>query len=139
MTDSQWSFVTRSRPVYLMLALITVGLGLTSRKFANHLPAILHKNAGDILWATMVFFLVALLLPTLSTLRVAVITGAFSLAIECLKLAKIGWLVAFRNHPIGHLIFGSVFSYTNLLCYAVGILLGAATEWRILSGKPIKR
>lgn len=130
---------SRARPVYLLLTILTVVLGLASRRFANHLPALLHKNAGDILWATMVFFLVALLLPSLSTFRVALIAGAFSLTIECLKLVQVDWLAVFRSKPIGHLIFGSVFSFTNLVCYALGILLGAATEWRIVSGRPIRR
>jgi hypothetical protein len=107
---------------------VVIVIGLASRKFAWLLPSLLKKNAGDILWATMVFFLAGLLLPRLSTLRIAVMSALFSLFIEFFKLFHAPLLDAFRDTTIGRLIFGYGFSWSNLVCYGLGILLGVAVE-----------
>lgn len=118
----------RSRIVYTVLVAVVVGLGLASRKFAWLLPALLKKNAGDILWATMVFFLIGLLLPSMSALRIASISALFSLFIEFFKLYRAPALDVFRDTVFGRLIFGYGFSWSNLVCYTLGILLGVLVE-----------
>ncbi len=121
----------RNRLVYAGLVVLVIALGLASRKFAPHLPKLLQKNAGDTLWATMVFVLWGLLLPRLSTLRIAAYSALFSLTIEVLKFCHAPFLEAIRNTTLGRLVFGFVFQWKNLLCYAVGIGLGVALElWR---------
>jgi len=118
----------RSRFVYAMLVVLVIMVGLASRKFAPHLPRLLQKNAGDVLWATMVFVLGGLLLPRLSTLRIAAYSALFSLTIECLKFYHAPWLESLRHTTLGRLVFGFVFGWNNLLCYLIGILCGMALE-----------
>jgi hypothetical protein len=126
--------INRSRPVYAAIVALIIVLGLASRKFAWLLPTLLKKNAGDILWATMVFFLLGLLLPRLSTLRIAAIAGLFSIFIEFFKFFHAPALDAFRDTTAGGLIFGYGFSWSNLVCYAVGIVLGMLVEAAVSRG-----
>ena len=95
----------RSRLTYAVLVAAVIVLGLASRKFAWLLPSLLKKNAGDVLWATMVFFLLGLLLSRLSTLKVAGISGLFSLFIEFFKLYHAPALDGFRDTSLGRLHF----------------------------------
>lgn len=122
----------RDRPRYALLILATLLIGLASRRLDRFLPWPLHKNTGDVLWATMVFFLFALLWPRLSTLRLILTTLLFSVCIELAKLLKWPWLVHLRATTAGHLVFGSVFSWSNLICYLIGSLLGSFIDAKVL-------
>jgi hypothetical protein len=91
----------RHRSVSAFMAVIVMMLGLASRKFGWLLPDIIQKNLGDVLWATMVFFLIALLLPRLSTLQLAAVTFIFCCCIEASKLFHAPWFDAIRATGIG--------------------------------------
>lgn len=121
----------RSRSLYAALVLVVIGLGLASRRFSWLLPTLLQKNAGDILWATMVFFGGGLLFPRVSTLRLAAFAMLFSVGIEFAKFYHAPWFDPLRATTLGRLIFGYQFSWSNLLCYLLGIGLGVVGElWR---------
>lgn len=123
---------SRSRIVYALLTGAVIVSGLASRRFAYLLPPLLHKNAGDILWATMVFLLLAWIWPRLATIQVAEMAAGFSLVIEAAKFFRAPWLDAVRATTAGRLVFGYSFSWSNLVCYAVGIAIAAVAEigWR---------
>jgi len=129
------SQINRNRLVYAVLVLVTILLGLASRKFAWLLPALLKKNAGDILWATMVFFLVGNVRPRVSTLRAAAISEVFSVFIEFFKRFHSPLLDTVRATILGRLVFGYEFSWSNLACYTVGIMLGALVEVSVVNRK----
>ena len=137
-TPSTWGFLTRSRSLYAFLTLITIFVGLASRRFDSWLPVPLHKNTGDVLWAVMVFWIAALLLPSRSTTFLTVLSALYAIAIECSKLLHFPGLVAFRATTAGHLIFGAVFSWADLLDYAIGILLAAACDYANCSALRLK-
>lgn len=114
---------------------LTIALGLASRHWPSALPAALGKYPGDALWALMVFFAWRALRPRARTRDVALLALATSLVVECAKLWQVPWLVAFRYTTIGHLLLGHVFSWQNLVAYAVGVVVGVALE-RLSSGLP---
>ncbi len=111
-----------------MAFLATIAAGLASRKFPGLLPAFLGKYPGDALWSLMVFFGVGAMFPTAAGVRVATTALGLAYAVEALKLWQAPWLVQVRHTAIGHLVFGHVFSWQNLVAYAVGVLVGLALE-----------
>lgn len=121
-------FFTRDRRLYAFLTLLTIIAGLASRRFDACLPVPLHKNTGDVLWAVMVYWLAALLFPARSIRFLGGISALYALGIECSKRVHLPWLAAFRATTLGHLVFGAVFSWADLLDYGIGILLAAALD-----------
>lgn len=115
----------RSRFNYALLAALTIAFGLASRRFSHFLPEWMAKNAGDVLYAVMVYWLLGLCLPRLSPRRRALGTFLFCLGIELLKFVQAPWLIAARHSAAGRLVFGVGFHWFNLVCYA----LGAALSW----------
>jgi hypothetical protein len=121
----------RSRGVFLALAAATIVIGLASRHFRGALPAAIGSYVGDVLWATMVYLLFAAIWPRVSVRRLAIGTAAFALAIEMGQLYHGPWIDAVRGTRLGGLVLGFGFLWSDLACYAVGIALAVALDWRI--------
>lgn len=70
--------------VRLFLCLVIIALGLSLRRygFGLGLPGPVVKYGGSILWAAMVFFLVALAWPALSRARITAIAATIAVAVE---------------------------------------------------------
>ena len=122
----------RRRLVALLAMLVTLALGLASRRWPSALPAALGKYPGDALWALMVLFGWRALRPRARTREVALLALATSVAVEVAKLWQAPWLVQFRHTTIGHLLLGHVFSWQNLVAYLVGVLAGVALDRQIV-------
>lgn len=118
----------RSRPLYLALASATVVLGLASRRFGGALPGFVAAYAGDVLWASLVYLLIAVIRPGASTGRIALAAGVASLAVELGQLYHAPWIDAVRATRIGGLVLGFGFLWSDLACYAAGIALAAAID-----------
>ena len=118
----------RNRRAFVLLIIATVALGLASRKFAVFLPGWMAKNAGDVLYAVMAYWLVGFCFPRLSPVRTAFAAGVFCFDIEFLKFSSVPWLVAARQSNWGALVFGRGFHLSNLVCYTLGVTLGAGIE-----------
>jgi hypothetical protein len=113
----------RKQMRYAAAVVATIVFGLASRR----IPAP-GKYPGDALWALMVFFGAGILLPRLSSARLAGASFGFSCAIEFLKLNQYPVLISLRHSTLGHLVFGNVFSWQNLVAYAVGVSAGVILE-----------
>jgi glycopeptide antibiotics resistance protein len=103
-------------------------IGLASRHYPDLLPHFLASYAGDTLWALLVFLLLGLLFPTMSTLKVAVIALLFSWSIEISQLYHAPWLDEIRHYQLGALILGHGFLWSDILCYTIGITTGVIGE-----------
>lgn len=106
----------------LALVVIACGLSLRWYGFPLGLPAFVVKYGGSLLWATMVFLLVGILLPLMSRSRLAAI--AMAIVVEFSRLVHTPWLDAFRLTTAGALLLGRIFSLWNVVAYAVGIGFG---------------
>jgi hypothetical protein len=115
----------------LALVVIACGLGLRWYGFPLGLPAFVVKYGGSLLWATMVFLLVGVLLPQLSCMQLATIAVAIAVVVEFSRLVHTPWLDAFRLTTAGALLLGRVFSLWNLVAYAVGIAFGVSLDDRV--------
>lgn len=108
----------------LALAVIVCGLSLRWYGFPLGLPAFIVKYGGSLLWATMVFLLVGVLLPRLTGSGLAAIAAAIAIAVEFSRLVHTPWLDTSRLSTAGALLLGRIFSLWNLVAYAIGILFG---------------
>lgn len=135
------SAAARSRWRYALAVLATIAAGLASRAYAVHLPWWLAKNAGDALYATMVFFGFGFVAPRARTSRVALAATAFCFAIELTQLYRAPWIDAVRATTPGRLVLGQGFHAFDLVCYVIGVGLGAGLElaarrWRARRARP---
>jgi hypothetical protein len=108
----------------LALVVIASGLGLRWYGFPLGLPAFVVKYGGSLLWATMVFLLVGVLLPRLTRMEIAAIAATIAILVELSRLVHTPWLDAFRLTAAGALLLGRIFSLWNIVAYMIGIALG---------------
>ncbi len=105
----------------LGLSIIACGLALREFGFGLGLPALIVKYGGSLLWATMVFFLVAMAARARSRRSIALMSASIAVCVELFRLVHAPWLDAFRLTTAGALLLGRIFSLWNLLAYGVGI------------------
>jgi hypothetical protein len=115
------------RPALVQIALAST-LRIGSRPHSHALPWFIVVFAGDTLWAVAAFFGIGLILPRASTLRVALLAMAFSVAIELSQLYHAPWIDSIRHTTLGGLILGFDFVCSDPACYALGVGLGVAIE-----------
>ena len=108
---------------------LAVVLGLGSRRFGSALPGFVATYAGDTLWALALFLTLGLILPGLATRWVAALALVGSLLVEFSQLYHAPWIDSVRQTPIGGLILGFGFLWSDLICYAIGVGLGVMLEW----------
>ena len=108
----------------LCLSIILVGLALRRYGFGLGLPAVVVKYGGSVLWAMMVFFLVAIVGSKLPRWRIAMITAVIGTCAELFRLVHTPWLDDFRLTTAGALLLGRIFSLWDMLAYGVGVILG---------------
>ncbi len=120
----------KTRYTWLIIICITIVLGLASRYF-NIIPLFV----GDILWATMVYFIVRFLFINKAINFIATISLLFSFAIEFSQLYKAPWIDGIRPTLFGRLILGATFNWGDMVCYAVGVGIGVWVENSLLSSR----
>lgn len=119
---------SRSTATTVILLVATVALGLASRAFASALPVIVARYAGDVLWASMIFLLLALFRPNSDTIRLAVVALVISVSVELSQLYHATWIDAIRASWIGAHLLGQGFLASDLVCYAAGVALAALVD-----------
>ena len=114
----------KMRTVYLLAIVITIILGLASRNFSHQLPIFISDNAGDALWAMMVYWGFRFLFVE-KHFRTAIWASLlFSFSIEFSQLYQVDWINQIRATRIGALILGKGFLAVDLIRYMIGILIG---------------
>ncbi|MFK0165274.1 DUF2809 domain-containing protein [Rhizobium sp. NPDC090279] len=125
---------TRNRALLLAVLLLTIGCGLSLRRFgyAADLPFTVVKYGGSILWGAMVYWLLAVTFAGVRGLRIASAALIVAVAVEFFRLWHTPTLDAFRLTTAGALLLGRVFSLWNIVAYAAGIAAALALD-RVLS------
>lgn len=118
---------SRSRVLYAILTAFVMLAGFLSRRLLGHYTFV-KLYVGDVLWAMMVFLGVAFVFSNWPTWRIAVVALTFSVCIEVSQLYHAPWLDAIRATGLGGLILGFTFVWADLLCYGVGVALGAVAD-----------
>ncbi|BAH40696.1 hypothetical membrane protein [Gemmatimonas aurantiaca T-27] len=123
----------RARAIVAALVVLTVMAGLASRRFPEWQPAWMARYAGDTLWAMMVYWGLAWFLPTARPVVLAGCALALSWGVECSQLWHAPWLDGLRATTAGALALGQGFLWSDLVCYAVGVLLAVIVDQGVLA------
>ncbi|KOA92448.1 DUF2809 domain-containing protein [Clostridium botulinum] len=118
----------RNRFIYGILTLGVMILGVFSKKINNVMTYIFRIYLGDSLWALMIFFGMAFIFRSMKTKKITLISLSFCYIIEISQLYHASWIDSIRKTTMGGLILGYVFSWRDLIAYAMGILVGVWIE-----------
>lgn len=113
----------KHRVIYFTLIIFTIITGLLSRHFKS-IPLFI----GDILWATMVYFIMRFLFISRPIKFNVIAALLFCFAIEFSQLYKAPWINDLRHTLFGKLVLGEGFLWSDLLCYVIGVGIGVGVE-----------
>ncbi|PWD52495.1 hypothetical protein C8046_10380 [Serinibacter arcticus] len=114
----------RSRVGLALVGLVIVALGLVGR-FA--LPGAAGDVAGGLLYAALVYVVVAMVVPRASGTRIALVALAVVLGVELLQLTGVPAAIG-EAFPPARLVLGTTFVVSDLVIGAVGVALMATTD-----------
>ncbi|MDE1994315.1 MAG: DUF2809 domain-containing protein [Rhizobiaceae bacterium] len=116
---------------WLTRSIIVIACGLALRRFGYDfgLPFVVVKYGGSMLWGAMVYLLLALFSGGRGRTKLAAIALVVAVFVEFFRLLHTPWLDAFRLTVPGALLLGRIFSFWNILAYALGIAAAYFT-WR---------
>lgn len=96
----------RNRFLYFIFIVITMLLGLGSRRFSYLLPSFISSFSGDTLWALMIFWIFGFIFNGFRTGNVALLALTFSFTIEISQLYHSPWIDSIRRTTLGGLVLG---------------------------------
>ena len=123
----------KARVKYFALIIAIIILGLLSRGFS-----IVPLWIGDVLWATMIFFMIRFFYISSSIKKIAIISLVICYAIEFSQLYKAEWIDNLRHTLFGRLVLGDTFLWGDLLSYTIGIGAGIGFEMAINKNRTLK-
>jgi hypothetical protein len=95
------------------------------------LPEFVADYAGDTLWALTAFLGVRIVFPRWPVLRICIVSLLFAFVIEFSQLYHAPWIDELRHTTAGRLVLGQGFLWSDLLCYIVGVAMGAVLDLRL--------
>ncbi|MDF1549074.1 MAG: DUF2809 domain-containing protein [Bacteroidales bacterium] len=113
----------RNRKVNFLLIVITTIIGLASRKYPVFFGYFLAEYLGDTLWALLIYWIFGWIF------KIVLYALFFSYFIEISQLYHATWIDGIRSTRLGALLLGHGFLWTDIVCYTVGIFLGATGEY----------
>jgi hypothetical protein len=125
----------------LVAALVIIAGGVLLRRYglAARIPAFDVKYGGDLLWAAMIYFILALLLRERPQRQVLAIAALVCALVEVSKLTHTPAIDVFRLTPVGAWLLGRVFSGWNFLAYGVGLALAWGLDSFLAGALPFKK
>jgi len=105
----------KRRLIYFILIIITIVLGLFSRKIV-----FLPLATGDALYAVMVYWGIRFLFIKRPLHYALLLSIVFCFSIEFLQLVRIPFLIEARNHSLLRLVLGQGFLWSDLIAYSIG-------------------
>lgn len=113
------------RRILALAGIVVVVAGLSVHAFAP--DGFVSDAAGDALYAALIYLLVAFLAPRWASWATGSVALAWCVAVELFQLTGLPeqWGAAFR--PL-MLVFGTVFSPSDLLFYALGVAVAVVVD-----------
>jgi len=117
---------------YIILIMVAALAGIFTRTYPENLPPFVVRYSGDTMWATALYFLIALLSLKKKFGFRFYLTLAISLLVEFSQLYRAPWIDGIRETTIGALILGNGFLWTDLLCYLAGAILALIIDYSFI-------
>lgn len=114
--------MTRTRTTYILLAVVTIAVGLAVHLRGTVLGPVLRDVAGDALWAAMIMWWVSAFAPSVRLAMRGMIAYTICLGVEVSQLYHAPTIDAVRATLPGRLVLGSGFDPRDLLAYAAGVI-----------------
>lgn len=115
--------MVRRRIIYFIITGLIIILGLLSRKYS-----IVPLWVGDVLWATMIYFILRFFYVQSTIRNIAVVSIIICYAIEFSQLYKAEWINNLRHTFFGRMVLGETFLWGDLVSYTAGILIGVVID-----------
>jgi hypothetical protein len=123
------------RLVCAAIIVVLIPCGLVCRFVPIGLPQVVVKYGGSFLWAAMVYWLVAALLPRLRPVALGVLAASVATVVEFIKLIQSPGLDAFRTTFAGKVLLGRFFSFNDIAVYWVAIACAGWIDHRTTRGR----
>jgi hypothetical protein len=107
-----------NRIAYFILVVITIILGILSRKFD-----IIPNFVGDTLYAVMIYFGMRFIFVSRNNKIAIFFALLFCYCIEFQQIYRADWIVQIRRTSIGHYVLGQGFLWSDLGCYTIGVFV----------------
>ncbi len=124
--------VKRNRKLGILLILLTLLIGIASRKFPQFFSSFLAEYLGDTLWAMLVFWLLGFIFVRKTSFHLALVALLFSYLIEISQLFHAVWIDSIRQTTLGSLVLGHGFLWSDILCYSIGVAISYFFEFLFL-------
>ena len=109
--------------IYLLLFVFCTWLAITTRTHSQWFHQLIAEYGGDVVWAGMFLFFMRIFFSRMKLWKLALICYALGVADEVLQLYHAPWIESVRHTRIGGLILGFGFLWSDIICYAVGIVI----------------
>lgn len=123
--------VSTKRWIYFILILAFIPAGLATRQFRSDLPFLVATYGGDVLSAACIFLFVRFLFAKISLYKITGLSYLICISIETFQLYKAEWIQSIRHTPPFGILLGYGFLWSDLLCYAIGVLVAFFIAWII--------
>ncbi|MFT5724575.1 MAG: hypothetical protein ACI9JN_001694 [Bacteroidia bacterium] len=120
----------RNRKTLILWIFGTVLVGLLSR--LDMLSSVIPLGVGDLLYATLIYFLMALLFPNFKSLSLLLLSFGFCVVIEFGQLLNWDFLITLRAHWFGKLVLGNDFKWLDIMWYLCGAGFGVLLDRRFI-------
>jgi uncharacterized protein DUF2809 len=111
------------RVIYLILVIFFIWLALATRQHPQWFHPLVAQYGGDAIWAGMFLLLLRVFFLKIRLWKLALFAYTLGVITECLQLWHVSWIEAIRSTRLGGLIIGYGFLWSDIVCYAAGILL----------------
>jgi len=123
------------RILYCIIVIFLTWLALATRSHRQWFHPLIVTYGGDIIWAGMFLFFLRMIFLQTPLWKLALVAYALGVADEFTQLYRAPWAEAVRATTIGRLLFGAGFLWSDIGCYALGILLSFFIIWMLERGK----
>lgn len=127
-TAPESSNATHIRLRYLLLACVTIVVGLAVHVGPLPMSPRLRDATGDALWAMMMLWWIGVVLPFVLPMVRGALAFGVCVAVELSQLYHVPWLDAIRATMLGQLVLGSGFDSRDLVAYALGVLAASGLD-----------